>query len=550
MEGLGSVWSNLDARRKIIVVVATLAVFGAVLALGRSGSNREMSLLYAGLENSAAGEVIAALDARGMTYEVRGGAIYVDAAERDTLRLTLASEGLPANGSQGYELLDSLSGFGTTSQMFDAAYWRAKEGELARTIETGPGIRSARVHISTPSTRGFQRDNRPTAAVTVSTADGSLTPARAKALRYLVASAVSGLSHDDVAVIDGEGGLVPLADDDTGLAGSADREAEMRARVARLMEARVGPGNAIVELTLETETDSEQITERRFDPESRFAISTEIEERSNSSTDSRGGGAVTVASNLPDGDAAAGDGQSSSQTSETRELTNYEVSETQREIIRGPGAIKKISVAVLVNDAITVDDAGVATPSPRTEEELADLRDLVASAVGFDESRGDVITIRSMSFEPIPADGSAAEPIAARDTPLDLMRLIQLGVLAAVALVLGLFVVRPILASRSRAAVPAPQSALALESAGKGGSDAATPNLPALVEEQTENDDDFSLGDLPTFDMALYEDEDDAEDLSGLDPVSRLRRLMEQRQEETLQILQSWVDDKESEEIA
>ena len=132
-----------------------------------------MSLLFGGLEARAAGDVIAALDQRGIPYDVRGGAIYVPTAQRDTLRMGLASEGLPTNGSQGYELLDSLSGFSTTSQMFDAAYWRAKEGELARTILASPHVRAARVHISTSATRPFQRDQAPTAAVTVTTAGGS-----------------------------------------------------------------------------------------------------------------------------------------------------------------------------------------------------------------------------------------------------------------------------------------------------------------------------------------------------------------------------------------
>ncbi len=83
--------------------------------------------------------------------------------------MNLAADGVPAGGSQGYELLDSLSGFGTTSQMFDAAYWRAKEGELARTILANPEVRAARVHISAISARRFDRDFRPTASVAVTT---------------------------------------------------------------------------------------------------------------------------------------------------------------------------------------------------------------------------------------------------------------------------------------------------------------------------------------------------------------------------------------------
>lgn len=132
MQQVLSFWSMLDMRRRAIVVAATVAMFAAILALTRVASAPSMTLLYAGLEPAAAGEVVAALDQWAVSYEVRGDSIWVDGAQRDQLRMALAADGLPASGGAGYELLDSLSGFGTTSQMFDAAYLRAKEGELAR----------------------------------------------------------------------------------------------------------------------------------------------------------------------------------------------------------------------------------------------------------------------------------------------------------------------------------------------------------------------------------------------------------------------------------
>jgi len=100
-----SVWSRLDTRRRIVVIGATVAMFAAILALSRMASQPSMSLLYAGLDPSAAGEVVAALDQQGVPYDVRAGAILVDSAQRDALRLTLAAEGLPANTGQGYDCL-------------------------------------------------------------------------------------------------------------------------------------------------------------------------------------------------------------------------------------------------------------------------------------------------------------------------------------------------------------------------------------------------------------------------------------------------------------
>ena len=513
MNGFMSVWAGLDAKRRIIVAAATIGMFAAIFALTRGSTSQDMALLYSGLDGAAAGEIITALEQRGVAYEVRGDAIFVPSAMRDIERMMLASEGLPASGAQGYELLDSLSGFGTTSQMFDAAYWRAKEGELARTIVAVPNIRAARVHISAATNRPFRREDRPTAAVTVTTSGGSISASQAQALRFLVAAAVSGMRPEDVAIIDSVAGLIPT--EGTPGAGTGEpRTAELQARAARLLEARVGPGNAVVEVSVETVTESEQIVERRFDPESRVAISTETEE-STSSAQGTAGGDVTVASNLPDGDAAGEAGGNRSEDSQTRNVTNFEVSETSREIIRAPGDVRRLTVAVLVNDVTTVDAAGVATTTPRSEEELAALSDLVGSAVGLDESRGDVITVRSMPFEPVPELGT--EAVAAGGMPFDLMELAKLGVLALTALILGLFVVRPILANnRPVAALPPPEP------------------LPSLFPE----------GGFPTMNF----DTIDSQALGGEDedPVARLRQLIEEREEETVQILQSWIEDPDT----
>src|SRR6056297_3683422 len=231
LQQIGTVWNALDSRRRIIVILASLGMFAAVLMLARLASAPSLELLYSGLESSAAGEVVTALEQRGVAYEVRGGAIFVDAAERDTLRMTLATEGLPATSTKGYELLDGLSGFGTTSQMFDAAYWRAKEGELARTIVSNPQISTARVHIANSSANPFQRDVTPTASISVTTTGAILTMAQARALKFLVASAVPSLVPENVAVIDGKGGLIGAEDEAAAGMTADDKAASLRDRV-------------------------------------------------------------------------------------------------------------------------------------------------------------------------------------------------------------------------------------------------------------------------------------------------------------------------------
>lgn len=505
-------------------MIATLFIIGSI------ASKPTMALLYAGLGGAESGEVISALETRGVAYQVRGDSIFVEAPKRDELRMALASEGLPATGAAGYELLDSLSGFGTTSQMFDAAYWRAKEGELARTIAASPAIRSARVHIAHPTNQPFRKDLKPTASVTVTAALGGLSAAQAKALRYLVASAVTGMTPEDVSVIDSARGLIPFDGDPAMQLGGADRAAGLKKNVERLLEARVGPGNAVVELALETVNEREAITERHFDPEGRVAISTDTTETSRSS-DATQPGAVTVASNLPEN--GAGDsGKSQSQSNETRERTNFEVSETRRELLRTPGAIKRLSVAVLVDGVTTVAADGATTWAPRSEAELADLKELVASAVGFSESRGDVITLRSMQFEPLPEAGAVAGAGMLGGLSLDLTQIIQVAVLAVVALILGLFVARPLLLQKAQpqqGELPPPEPASAALTG-----EIAEGDLPDMNMQVVS---DFDMEDLPMATNVDFDLDPPA------DPVERLKRLIEARQAETVEILRSWMDE-------
>ena len=555
MQQLLSVWTTLEPRRRMIVVLATVAMFATVIALSRMASVPGMSLLYAGLESSAAGDVVASLEQRGVQYEVRGTSVFVDSSRRDELRMTLASEGLPANNGTGYELLDSLSGFGTTSQMFDAAYWRAKEGELARTIISNPNIRSARVHIASPSSQPFQRKVQATASVTVTTPSGSLTASHAKALKYLVSSAVAGLMPEDVAIIDAQGGLILGADDTaSGSNSGTDRAAALKKSVERILEARVGYGNAMVEISVETVTDRESITEHTFDPDSRVVISTDSEERTTASEDARGG-SVSVASNLPGGD-GANDSKSSNQNTETRERVNYEVSETQREILRSPGAIKRLTIAVLVDGTQQVDSTGAQVFAPRNEEEMNGLRELVAAAVGFDEARGDVLTLKSMEFEPIVEQGSTATPSFMESLNLNVMSLIQVAVLGIVALVLGLFVVRPILNSKPSPAVaeltpPTPSIPPAPFPEGLGNANSS--NLPALTGEIDDGNflppamatvSDFEMPEMATASIGGF---GAAGGMGGnsSDPVARLREMIENRQDETVEVLRGWMEESE-----
>ena len=508
-------WNMLAPQRKLVLGLATIAIFVTVFSLFRLATTPSMSLLYSGLDQSTAGEIVASLEQKGIPFEIRGDAIYADSSQRDQARLALASEGLPSNGIAGYELLDGLSGFGTTTQMFDAAYWRAKEGELARTILSSARISMARVHIANAVQRPFDRSNQPTASVTVTGRNGVLDISQAEAIRHLVASAVSALSPDQVAVIDTNYGVILEPGMTTAAQNNASeldgRAQELKANIERLLEARVGAGNAIVEVMVEATGISETTTQRLIDPDGTVPISSETE---NSTENSSGGGAntgaVTVASNLPDTGETPADGSSTSTQTQTRERINYEISETLREQVRLPGEIARLSVAVLVNGE-TQTTNGTTTYTPRSDEELAAFQALVQSTVGFNADRGDVVTIETLQF-PTPIEaGTVATAGFMSNFAINFPLIIQMGILAIVAAVLGMFVVRPILLN-------------------------AAPELAQLpAGERTSSDGEDYIDGAP---LTAIEQTRDSVDI--------LRETIAQRSDDTSSLLRNWIESDQS----
>ena len=518
---LRNFWDGLDSRRQLIAVLSALAIAAAIFGISRVASAPSLVLLYSGLDPVAAGEVISALEAEGVVFEVRDSAILVERASRDRLRMDLAAKGLPAGGPAGYEILDNLSGFGTTSQMFDAAYWRAKEGELARTITGSPDVRAARVHLANPVSQPFSRATTGSASVTVTMARGTLDEGRARAIRYLVSSAVAGVTPEAVAVIDSASGVVLAGAEEGNALGAGrdpdDREERLRGNIQRLLEARVGPGRAIVEVNVDADMDSQTISERLIDPDSRIAISSETE---SSSENAQGGSAgVTVASNLPDGDVQGGGNQSTRQASQSTERQNFEVSETRRERVILPGQVRRISVAVMVDGILEKNAEGAESWAPRPAAEIETLRLLVQSAIGFDAERGDTVTIESLQFTPAAEQGSLVESGSESFLDLHGARLAQVGVLGMIVLALIFFVLRPMLARQG------PMADLAeLTGPRAAGSDP----VRAIAGER---DLTGEILDLPP---------------QTLTKVDRLREVITSRSEESAAVLRAWIESPEA----
>lgn len=444
-------WRRLSDRNKAIVAASVIGILLAIAALARSASTPRMALLYAGLESSTSGEILAALEALDVRADVRGDAIFVPESRRDEIRMALARDGLPRQSQAGFEILDKLKSFSTSSELFDATYWRAKEGELARTILAEPGVRSARVHLAIPKRSAFSRSQpSPSAVVTVRMAFGRLDPDRAQAIRLIVALAVPDLSPEKVAVLDAAGGVVLAPGDgdqiNAALGKIHEREIALEHDLIELLEARVGRGNARVKVALSISDEQVVRHERLVDPEQRALASRETMESSEQLAEA--GGVISVASNLPEGDALPTTTPPQSRRNESSEAARYEISEIKTETVKPAGAVRQVQVAVLINQQSTPGAKDAQSPPKRTEAELEALRKLVAAAIGFDQSRGDVITIESLPFEDSPQLGAeAASNFFDSFIKPNIIPVLQILIPAIVVIILGLFVLRPLLLS-------------------------------------------------------------------------------------------------------
>lgn len=440
----------LGLQRQIMLGAAVLGVLAAMTFLVRGTLQPSMSLLYSGLDPVRAGEVISELESLDVSYEIRGEAIFIPANVRDKTRFALARDGLPRQSVQGYELLDSVNGFSVTSEMYNAAYWRAKEGELTRTILTTPGVESARVHIGANLRSGFSRSQpTPTASVTLSSAR-RLNGVQAEAIQYLVALAVSGLNPEDVVVIDPRHGILAgptVGDAEVPGVAAEDQAAALEQKIKRLLSARLGDGNAEVSVNMDVSRERTVISDVRFDPESRVVRSRTTND---SNETNQGGGNLTVASNLPQGDGAAGQNESTSKSS--TESIAYELNETRTQTERLPGQIERVSVAVLLNQEALGIDLTAADAATQIEQARQNFEALVRNAAGLEADRGDTLTVELMPFQALPeVELTPAPSMIERMLEQHLWSAVQAIFLGIIVLALGFGVMRPVFAQGASA---------------------------------------------------------------------------------------------------
>ncbi len=433
-----------------------IGVVAAIVALSMN-LGQPKSLLYSNLDLKEAGAITAALDQAGVKYELKGdgSTILVGRDEVASTRLLLSGKGLPTSGSVGYEIFDNANAMGQTDFVQQLNRQRALEGELARTLQALDGISSARVHLVLPKRELFEEEaEQPSASVSIGVGGRQPSADQVRAMQNLVAGAVPNLKPDRVTVVDQH--AKTLSGGEAGNAMAADgRKSDVEQRITKtikaLVEGMVGPGKARVNVTADLDLSRVTIAEEKFDPDGQVIRSESTTEETAKENGPATNGQATAANNIPGGTGAEGD-NSISNSGSTESTTNYEISKTTRTEVKEPGQLKRISVAVAV-DGVTAPgkDGKPGAYTPRSAQEMERLEQLVRTAVGFDEARGDQVTVVNVRFpSSVDADGTtAANPLMGFDKN-DIMRAAELGVMAIVALAMMIFVVRPMLSGGGR----------------------------------------------------------------------------------------------------
>lgn len=442
------------ALRRALPAIGVLLVVTLGLAAWLLLAPADRVTLHAGLPEAEKSRALDALTAAGMDAQLdpSSGALTVAADQFHSARMLLATQGLPAGATDGMSAIDEMP-MGTSRQIESARLRRMQELDLARSIQELRPVRAARVHLALPERSAFVRDSQPPrASVFLELAPGmTLDQAQVRAIVSLVSAAVPDMQRGNVSVVDQTGTLLTSPEEDP-VQAEADRqmqhqrrlEAVYRDRVLALLTPIVGAGNAAVEVTLDMDFTRSEITSEEYLPDT--ALRSE-QSSSQQTSGAQVGGIPGAVSNTPPNEAQMADaaskatksGTTNSATSSTR---NYEVS--RRVETRQPqtAQINRVHAAVLLHRLPTPETPadGDAAPAPEAVP-LAEIEALTRSAIGFDEARGDLVTVASAPFVVAPSLIPAERWYDAAWLPTLGRTLAQLALFGII--VLG--VVRPIL---------------------------------------------------------------------------------------------------------
>jgi flagellar M-ring protein FliF len=530
---------NLGPARLAAMGGVAVGLVAFIIFFAARFSSPQMEELYGNLSPTDSRDIVKQLETSGVPFKVSADnkQIMVPSEKVASARMQMAELGLPSGGSVGYELFDTQDSLGTTNFMQNVNLVRALEGELGRTIKAIDGVQNARVHLVMPQREMFTREvQEPTASVYIKMKSGRLTDGQVTAIQHLIASAVPKLKPSNISIVDERGTLLSRSyeNDQQAVAAQQDEarnklEHSLSQSIISLVESTLGPGKVRAEVHAEMEYDKEVTSEETYDPDKAVPASTQTVDEKNTQTEAEPQN-VSVSQNLPDArqnPPSSSTSQSNEQRSE--ETTNYQVSKITKNTVRENGALKHLSVAVLVDGTYTTGADGKKTYQPLSQDTMNSITALVKTSIGYDDKRGDQVDVVNMPFTNFDELANGPEPFNFLGfTKEEIMRMAEgLGV-AVVAILVILLVVRPLI-TRAFESMPTGEDALM-----SSDSDMAQLTGPGGVP-------------MPA---GAGEDEEDLDELIDIDKVegrvkaSSLRKIsdiVEKHPEEALAIIRTWL---------
>jgi len=423
-------FQGLPALRQIGLMIGLAASVALGVSVVLWSQHPNYTLLYANLSSKDAGQVIDALQSSGIQFKVdeATGAVMVESSKLQSARMELAKDGLPEGNAMGFEMLQKEQGFGTSQFIETARFQRALEGELGRTIAELRNVKNARVHLAIPKRSVFLRDrSEPTASVMADLYSGrTLDEEQIAAIVHLVSSSVPHLKPENVTVVDQRGELLSSGASDAGMAQTSTQfsynrklEQNYSDRVRKLLEPIVGAGRVRASINADLDFTVTERTQETFNPDLPALRSEQVSE-DNSQNSVGASGIPGALSNQPPetsrlqtpGAEAGADDEAvgGPRNSSKRSVRNYELDKTVSHTKLATGTIRRLSIAVVIDNKQELDENEELVNKPWTPEELDRFTTLVKEAVGFNGARGDTVNIINSSFIPPPEAEALPEP--------------------------------------------------------------------------------------------------------------------------------------------
>ena len=535
-------YREMSLGRKLIFMVLLALLIGGIWAAVIWGMSEDYQILYTGLNQQDAAQVVNSLKDAKIPYTLdgNGSIIKVPAEKVYETRLAMASEGLPKGQGVGFEVFNKIE-MGTTDFVQKINYQRALQGELSRTIAGLEEVMDAKVHIVMPRDSLFiEEEKKPSAAVVLTLAAGrALTKNQIAGIVHLVASSVPDLTDDRVTIVDNKGSLLYRKATDSpdfaaGLSGTQleyqkEYERGLKLKIESMLEDVLGHGRAVVRVAADIDFTRTTTTQSLVDPDQVVVVG-EATQTENSRNMGLGPmGSPDQRFTLAQRNANPNMEQGGSEQNIENTTTNFESSRTQRHITQALGGLKRLDVAVVVDgpymDALNEDGVMVRNFQPRTDADMQKLVDLVRRAMGYNAERGDELTLANVPFASS-MEATLPQPPSIKDYVFDYGKP---ALIALAALALLFFLLRPLLKFLNSRQAQAPgQGSSVLRSVGPG--EALPPGTAS--------------GDIDLLESDLLEEDEPPHRLSLREQILML---VQQNPEKAVAVLKSWIREKPAE---